>query len=213
MWQLSFAMDEKDARSLAAEHPEKILEEAIRRATPSFEPIADLLAATAASEVWAAPLCDRDPLPLRPKQHGTRVVVIGDASHPMSMFKGQGANQALQDAPLLVRWLVKPGISGLVTRLRCFENEVISRTAPKVLESREAAVDLHSRAPVATDYGVHGVPTERLDAFLAHLQSAGVGAQAFRAIDKKMRRVADAVVDGRVDGEDEASRKRRRNNA
>eukprot|EP01033_Poteriospumella_lacustris_P023107 gene23107-17496_t len=30
-----------------------------------------------------------------------RVTVLGDACHPMSMFKGQGANQALEDAVLL----------------------------------------------------------------------------------------------------------------
>ena len=37
---------------------------------------------------------------------GTRVTVIGDAAHPMSMFKGQGANQALADGPLLTQWLL-----------------------------------------------------------------------------------------------------------
>jgi len=48
---------------------------------------------------------DRDPLPLLPKGQGTRVTLVGDAAHPMSMFKGQGANQAIADGPLLARWL------------------------------------------------------------------------------------------------------------
>ena len=89
------------------------------------------------------------------------MVVIGDPSYPMSMFKGQGANQALQGAPLLVRWLVKRGISGLVNRLRCFGNEVISRAAPEVLESREAAVDLHRRDIELGSSSVQLVPGRR----------------------------------------------------
>lgn len=43
---------------------------------------------------------------------GSRVTVIGDAAHPMSMFKGQGANQALADGPLLAQWLAQ-GNSGI----------------------------------------------------------------------------------------------------
>ena len=78
------------------------------------------------------------------------MAVIGDAAHPMSMFKGQGANQALEDGPLLASWLSKchevcrrkrgkygelePKIvrECISTHLRCFEREMLSRTTPKV---------------------------------------------------------------------------------
>jgi salicylate hydroxylase len=64
----------------------------------------------------------------------TCVTVLGDACHPMSMFKGQGCNQAMEDGPLLASWLAKPGLTryNLSTRLRCFEREMIARANSKV---------------------------------------------------------------------------------
>ncbi len=120
------------------------------------------------------------------------MTVIGDACHPMSMFKGQGANQALMDGPLLAQWLLdsssklttkssKCKVSGLSsgdlkvsapvvvfnrdcrnrlvlsTRLRCFEREMMSRAAPKVALSREAALNYHSYVALKNHYGFEGL--------------------------------------------------------
>jgi len=80
------------------------------------------------------------------------VTLIGDAAHPMSPFKGQGANQALLDALALARGITKgcslftqwreAGIRESV--LTEFESEMLQRSATKVKDSAEAAQFLHS---------------------------------------------------------------------
>ena len=53
-------------------------------------------------DVWSAPFRDRDQMAVASSSR-SRVTVLGDACHPMTCFKGQGANQALADAVLLAR--------------------------------------------------------------------------------------------------------------
>ena len=79
--------------------------------------------------------------------------MIGDAAHPMSPFKGQGANQALLDALALARHIsiaCKPlskwkenGVREVV--LNAFEEEMLARSAAKVKDSAEAVKLLHSK--------------------------------------------------------------------
>lgn len=95
-------------------------------------------------------LLDRDPqLFLQHRQsieiHGripSHIILIGDAAHAMSPFKGQGANQALADGPLLAKWLSK---SKLDSAVRGFMTEMAQRSGVKVRASREAALQLHSK--------------------------------------------------------------------
>jgi hypothetical protein len=131
--------------------------------------------------------CEMDLIIYRGKHVGGRATVLGDAAHPMSMFKGQGANQALEDGPLLADWLV--GIAGkdglkkekennnlkdehseerkekvipierkvLLARLRNYEREMIARSRKKQIDSRKAAKSLHSGADVCNMFGFEGV--------------------------------------------------------
>jgi len=135
-------LDESQATALRRSGPEGILAEALRRTEGWFVPVQDMIRATLPGELWATGLYDRDPMAqfekgslhngthgkkpnaaefaqggAAPAQTGepvggTRVTVIGDAAHPMSMFKGQGANQALADGPLLTQWLLHGASKG-----------------------------------------------------------------------------------------------------
>ncbi len=156
MWQLSFAgLTEDQAHLLRSKHKEELRLDAIRRTHDCFNPIRQLIDETPAKEIWATGLYDRDPMPSLSKDKGTRVTVVGDAAHPMSMFKGQGANQAIGDGPLLAQWLSKPG--DIRTRIRCFERQMMDRSGPKVLASREAALELHQTSALDRDFGISGI--------------------------------------------------------
>ena len=151
MWQLSFPMSEKEAKALSAQGAQALKQEALRRCQ-WHEPIPQILAATPAAQVSGYPVYDRALLESELLEQGAQVTLIGDAAHPMSPFKGQGANQALLDALSLARGITKncrplsqwrqAGVRKSV--LTEFESEMLERSATKVKGSAEAAQFLHS---------------------------------------------------------------------
>lgn len=182
MWQLSFSgLSEDVAAELGRMNAKELIAEAERRTVNWFEPATTLISETPVLDgfVWATGLYDRDPLVQLPRQSGSLVTVVGDAAHPMTMFKGQGANQALCDGPLLARWLTKPGKRtphALRTRLRCFEREMTARSTPQVLGSRNAASHLHDPAVLTDQFGVEGVEMLNTNELLEQLRDAGITA-------------------------------------
>lgn len=151
MWQLSFPMSEKEAKTLSTKGPKALKEEACRR-TQWHDPIPQILAATLETQISGYPVYDRELLTSEVLEKGKKITLIGDAAHPMSPFKGQGANQALLDALSLAREITKKcqprsnwreiGIRKSV--LTDFESEMLVRSATKVKDSAEAAKFLHS---------------------------------------------------------------------
>ena len=151
MWQLSFPMLENEAKELSAKGPKFLKEEACKR-TQWHAPIPQILAATLEAQISGYPVYDRELLSLDLLSRGKNITLIGDAAHPMSPFKGQGANQALLDALTLAREITKGchsksnwreiGIRKSV--LTYFESEMLERSATKVKDSAEAAKFLHS---------------------------------------------------------------------
>lgn len=151
MWQLSFPMSEDEAKILSAQGPKALKEEACRR-TQWHTPIPQILSATLEAQISGYPVYDRELLRPELLAKNKRTTLIGDAAHPMSPFKGQGANQALLDALSLARGIVRgcrplsnwreAGIRESV--LTEFESEMLVRSAAKVKGSAEAAEFLHS---------------------------------------------------------------------
>jgi 2-polyprenyl-6-methoxyphenol hydroxylase-like FAD-dependent oxidoreductase len=151
MWQLSFPMAEEEAKALSAQGAQALKEEACRR-TQWHDPIPAILAATQEAQVSGYPVYDRELLQSELLEKGGPVTLIGDAAHPMSPFKGQGANQALLDALALARGISRGcrplsrwreiGVRKSV--LTEFEAEMLERSAFKVKASAAAAEFLHS---------------------------------------------------------------------
>ena len=151
MWQLSFPMNEYKDKALRAKVSSSLKEEACRR-IQWHEPIPSILAATVEANISGYPVYERELLQEARMQNAGAITLIGDAAHPMSPFKGQGANQALLDALQLARSIYINCNSssdwqdnGLRTQvLNAFEKDMMVRSSVKVKESRAAAEFLHS---------------------------------------------------------------------
>lgn len=151
MWQLSFPMDEPEAQSLSSKGAMALKEEACRR-VDWHDPIPQLLSATKEEFISGYPVYDREILRSEMLNKTKGITLIGDAAHPMSPFKGQGANQALLDALSLARNIFsgcnsfsnwkEVGIRESI--LTEFETEMIKRTTIKVKDSAKAVDFLHS---------------------------------------------------------------------
>ncbi len=163
MWQLSFPMSEEEAKALSTQGAQALKEEACRRAK-WHKPIPQILSATPSSLISGYPLYDRELLKPELLAKAGAFTLIGDAAHPMSPFKGQGANQALLDALALARTISvactplskwrETGVREII--LTEFEEEMLARSASKVKDSAKAAEFLHSKDALREGEGPKG---------------------------------------------------------
>ncbi|CAF0778566.1 unnamed protein product [Adineta ricciae] len=144
MWQLTFQVS-KDDHTYNQNDLNDLLCKAKYTTKDWHEPMMKLISDTSVSDVRAGPIFDRDPLETIGKDLAC-VTMLGDAVHPMSPFKGQGANQALMDAIDLVKFLMKyrGKRNGVEQGFSDFEVEMLKRSKRYVLQSRSAVEFLHT---------------------------------------------------------------------
>lgn len=192
MWQLSYRLnDEAEAKRLSAAGPQVLREQVLKRCCNWHQPVNDMIKATPLETIWGTALMDRDPKALLEQldlRSLPRVVMLGDAVHPMSPFKGQGANQALMDGPLLASWLRNASIDSAV---RCFWREMVQRTAKVVTASREAAGILHSPQCLTKLQDFAGVKPECIENLLVALKDRGIGAEKGSMLDQLVQETID----------------------
>ena len=186
MWQLSFPVSDEAAAVALCAAPTVLQAEAVARLSGWAWPAPALLQATPLHAFTGYALYDRAPATHPAHLRGeapregapvddamSRVTLLGDAAHPLTPFKGQGANQALLDGVELARALYASSVGPRVPlpgrsapplpgpALRGFEERMLARAAVKVASSAAAAASLHTPAALAPGCGVRAHIAER----------------------------------------------------
>lgn len=188
MWQLSFVDSYHGKLS-----PEKLQAEARWRTKDWHDPVPWLLDHTDVSSTWGTALYDRDPVPYT-KLKSHNVLFAGDALHAMSPFKGQGANQSLQDAVTIASWLSRTNTRANVA---CCQQELVQRTTKVVQASRNAAQNLHSNQFLDEDHHWAGIAeTKRLRQLL---RKHSINASATEDLDAAINEIVERFSIARCD--------------
>jgi 6-hydroxynicotinate 3-monooxygenase len=107
--------------------------EMLRKAYAGFHPqVREVITACLEVHKWA--LVERDPLPRWSEE---RVVLLGDACHPMTPYMAQGAAMAIEDAAVLSRCLDGTDADGVAEAFRRYELTRRPRTSQIQLTSRQ----------------------------------------------------------------------------
>ena len=142
-WSLTLRTNTKELASL----PPSALQKRVLAATRQwYAPIREIVSATPVKDVtYLGGFYDKEPL--QRARAGT-LVLLGDAAHPMSPFRGEGANMAMLDALSFMDVLQATGEKPLEQALAGYEHEMLARSRRAVLESRKAARVMHSHNPM-----------------------------------------------------------------
>lgn len=139
-----------EGESVAASSREE-MREAFAGYHPSVQKLID-----ATPEVTKWPILERDPLPLWSRG---RIVLLGDACHPMKPHMAQGAAMAIEDAAMLVRCFQETGIDDHGSAFALYEANRAERASKVQLVSHNNTWLRYNEDPAwVFGYDVFSVP-------------------------------------------------------
>jgi len=118
--------------------------ELLERFSGWHTPIEQIIRATPPERILRTDITDRSPIQ---RWHDGRVVLLGDAAHPMTPNLGQGAGQAIEDAVALDHFLGEP--TSLEEALRAYERRRVARANAITRASRHLGRVAQWENPVA----------------------------------------------------------------
>jgi 6-hydroxynicotinate 3-monooxygenase len=130
-----------DSDELALPCPRQDFVDAFASFHPDIRP-----AIEAATDITVMPICDRE---RRDRWSGERIVLLGDASHPVRPYMAAGGAMAIEDAAILSRCLTLFGEDDPAAAFRCYEATRIPRVAEVQRISMENS---WLRGPTETDW-------------------------------------------------------------
>jgi len=108
-----------ESEELSLPCPREAFVEAFARFHPDIRRVVE-----AATDVTVWPICDRE---RNDRWSGGRIVLLGDAAHPVRPYMAAGGAMAVEDAAILSRCLATIGGDDLAEAARCYEATRIPR--------------------------------------------------------------------------------------
>ena len=150
MWQLSFPTALPTAMQLSKDSA-MLKQMLLDKCGDWHPPIPEMIERTSLDLLMGIPAFDRDLTKIPDSmEDGLSIALIGDAAHPMSPFKGQGANQALLDAVELSDAVARTTLD-LPSAVRQYEDQMLRRVHGKVMQSRERVESFHRPEALLTE--------------------------------------------------------------
>lgn len=174
MWQLSFPTSLDFANQLSKDL-QFLKDYLMDKLKDWHSPIPQMIEKTRLELLMGIPAFDRDLFSSCEEETKDilPIALIGDACHPMSPFKGQGANQALLDALDLSQLMKQNNGNDLHSLINEYEKQMLKRVESKVMESRERVKTFHRpEALSSNNFFYRGINEQLID----QLNSVGMNA-------------------------------------